>query len=100
MAALNLDATERKQFITHLRNQLGDGNVGANFDECYDSLLSKFGERYEMEDGQLDSELEGLIFEAMQERINELYDMADPSAADIDQTCDLEYALGRAAKAS
>jgi hypothetical protein len=56
---LNLDRTEHKTLVHYLLDHVIDHTVGAEVDECFDCLVSKFGERYGFE--TLDSELENLI---------------------------------------
>lgn len=65
MTVLNLDRTERKQFIAYLTDLIADGRVGANRDECWDSLVSKFGERFGFDETDFNSEFEGIIDEAL-----------------------------------
>lgn len=64
---LNLDRTERKHFTTHLVDAILDGRIAPDRDECWDSLVRKFGERYGFEDSDLNSEFESILDEAIDE---------------------------------
>lgn len=66
MTVLNLDRVERKQFYTHLADRIADGIIGGNRDECWDSLVAAFGERYGFDESDLNSEFEGIIDEAIE----------------------------------
>lgn len=63
MTALNLDRTQRENFTRLLVNQITDGTLPADADECFFALMEAFGEGYMFD--SMDSEVEGIIDDAL-----------------------------------